>query len=376
MFGEKGGLAGTVDWFPIQDVVNALDKLREIRDETISLLQQVTGMSEIMRGQSAGQYQGVGQTQLMAKYGSVRVQALQDQFGEFASNLMQIKAEVIARHFSPETIGQRSNIGFTKDRDLAEQAIMLIKDPKQARLRVAIKPESVAIVDYAQLKMERTDFINALSMFLQSASPLITVQPDSMPYLLELLQWGLAGFKGSSQIEGVMDKAIEEAQRKLQEMQAQKEQQGDPAEKQAQMEMQREQMKQQGELAKIQAKAEADLRLRQADMQADIETIMRQHQAKMAEIQADMAAKIAETRAKMEADTFLEHAQAASNIKQTMASAQAEMGKDAASTSLEIEKEKVKSNLKIDEITATGTAKIAEAQVKSEESDNDDTETD
>ncbi len=121
LFGERGGLQGVIDWMPLADIVNALDKLRDLRNETIELLYQVTGMSDVLRGSGAGQYEGVGQAQLKARFGSVRVQKLSDEFATFASDLLALKAEVIARHFSPETIMMRANIENSFDAQLARQ---------------------------------------------------------------------------------------------------------------------------------------------------------------------------------------------------------------------------------------------------------------
>lgn len=360
IFSEKGGIQGAVQWMPLADIVNALDKLRELRDETIQLLYQVTGMADIMRGTSSGQYEAVGQSELKAKFGSVRVQALQDSFAKFASDLLQIKAEIISRHFTPQNIALRSNIEKSFDVAIVPEALELIKDPALARLRVMIRPESVAMVDYAQLKQERTEYINSLAIFLQSSAPLFEQDPNMKPFLFQLLQWGLAGFKGSSEIEGVIDRAVETAQKQAQNQT----QQPDPEQIKMEMSMQLEQAKSQTELAKISAKAEADLRIREMDMMADIETARAQHQAKLAEIEADMMASIAETQSKMEADLMVEQAKAQANIMQTTAAAQSEVQKDAATTAMEMEKERVKTTLKINEIAATNQAKINEIKSK------------
>ena len=159
LFAEKGAIRGSIDWVPISDVVNALDKLREMRTETIGLLQQVTGMADIMRGDLTNQYEGVGQSQMKAKFGSVRIQALQDQFAQFASDLMQLKAEVIAKHFDPQTIVRQSNMQLSPDAEIVPQAVELIKNPTEARLHIVIRPESVAMQDFAQLKGERTEYL-------------------------------------------------------------------------------------------------------------------------------------------------------------------------------------------------------------------------
>ena len=359
LFAEKGGLQGQIDWVPLGDIVNALDKLRELRGDMIGLLQQVTGMSDIMRGGLDSAYEGVGQSQMKAKFGSVRVQSLQDQFALFASDLLQLKAEVIAKHFSPETIAKRSNMATSMDADLLPQAIQLIKQPEIARIHITIRPESVAMVDYAQLKQERTEYINALATFMQSAGPLMEQDPAAKPFLLQLLQWGLAGFKGASEIEGVVDKAIEASQEEAQNPKP------DPAAQQQQMAMQLEQAKAQAKMQEIQAKSQADMQLREADKQADIETMLMQHQAKMQEIEADMMASVQETQAKLQADIEKERAQAHYNIMQTQAQATSEMDKDTFSTKMELDKEAVKTQLKLQEMAASSAAKIRESAAKS-----------
>ena len=356
LFSEKGGMQGVIQWMPLQDIVGALDKLIILRDQTIGLLQQITGMADIMRGDLGNQYEGVGQSEIKAKFGSIRVQALQDEFAQFASNLLQIKAEIIARHFNPETIFKQANLQASPDIELAQPAIELIKNPEQARIRISIRPESVAMTDFAQLKSERTEYLNALSMYMQSAAPLIEAKPETEPFLLQLLQWGLAGFKGASEIEGVVDKAIEASQKAAKE-QAEQPEKPDPA-------VQLEQMRQKGKLAEIQAKAEADKAIRAQDLKADIETAQTEHALKIDELGASTQAKIGEIKAKFQADVTLEEIQSSINVQQAQGTAQAEVEKDAASTQIEIQKEAVKTQLKITEIAASSAAKIREAKAK------------
>lgn len=336
MFAEQGGIKGAVDWMPIIDIVNALDKLRQLRDETIALLQQTSGMADVMQGGLKNQYEGVGQTQIKAQYGSARMQALQDSFANFAANLLQLKAEVICKHFQPENIIKYSNMEYGFDPELLEQAVALLKEPDMAHLRIVVRPEQVAMVDYAKLKVERTEFLNAMATFMQSAGPLLQAEPSAMPTLLKMLQWTLSGFKGSSQIEGVLDKAITASEEKAK--QAAENPQPSPEEKAAQAKAQAEQAKMQGELQKIEAQLRADMQLRQQDAQMDIQTTMATTQAKLQEIQAAHEANMRETAAKMRADVLLEQIQTQSNIEQNEAAAEVEIGKDTVNQRLDIDK--------------------------------------
>lgn len=267
LFAEKGGIQGSIDWVPLADIVNALDKLRGIRDETIQLLQQVTGMSDIMRGQLDNQYEGVGQTKEKAKFGSARIQALQDEFAGFIANLMQLKAEVICKHFSPETIYAQSNMEFSADKDKAMAAIELMKKGDTLPFRVKIQPETMAMQDYAQLQQERAAYLNGLSTFLQAVAPLVQQDKRALPFLLQMLKWAMAGFKGSSEIEGVLDQAIEAMSQPQEQQQPE-----DPEQKKAGMQMELEKLRQEGTAKAAQQKHQQDMELRQQDQQADIAT--------------------------------------------------------------------------------------------------------
>jgi hypothetical protein len=280
MFAESGGLRGTIDWFPIEDVANTLDKLRNIRNETVQLLYQVSGLQDMMQGGlTGGQPTSATEQALRARFASVRVQFLQDDFARFASGLQTIKAEIMGRHFEPETIAKMSPMQNSPDQQMLPQSIQLIKQPDVMQWRVEIKPESIALIDYAQLKSERTEYLTAISTFLQSAQAAGKVSPALGPFLLELMKWGLAGFKGSSEIEGVVDRAV---QALIQ----------DIAKQQQSPEQNPEQMKMQGEMMKIKAKLEADLQKMQAKAVQEMQKLNASVQAELTKLQAQTQSKV------------------------------------------------------------------------------------
>jgi len=340
-FSEKGGLQGAVNWMPVDAITNAIDRLTMLRNDSISLLQQVTGMADVMRGELQNQYEGVGQTKQKAKFGSVRVQALQQQFAQFASDLMELKAEVIGRFFSPETIMRRSNMLTSFDAELVPQAIELIKQPDLSNLSIVIRPESVAMIDYGEMRSERMEYLEGLSQFMSAVTPMIQQRPESEPFVLQLMQWGLAGFKGSQQIESLLDRTIEASQKQ------QEDSQGEPSPEQqaAQMQQQLAQANLQAEMQKIQAKAQADMQVRQQDMQADIQTAERQHVFRMQEIEANAMAKQMENEQKHQSRITEQVNDAEANIAQGNAAAEAEFAKTEFKTAADLQKLVAKSQL-------------------------------
>jgi hypothetical protein len=272
-FKEKGGLAGVVDWLPLEQIVGALQVLREYRSELMQVLYQVTGMSDIMRGQSQSGATATEQS-LKAKFASARVQRLQNDFARFASDVQSLKAEIISKHFDPKTIVERSNIQYMvgADQQLAQQAVGLVKS-NFYQYRIEVKPESVSMADMAAVKQERSEFLMAISQFLQSSLPVGQAAPWAMPYLLQMLQWAIAGFRGGSTIEGVLDQMVLAATQAAQQAQMQPPP-PNPQLQVAQVKAQAEGQKAQMGIAQQQTKMKADLAAKLMDLKA--------HQAKTA----------------------------------------------------------------------------------------------
>lgn len=260
MFAEKGGIKGVVEFLPLEQVIITIEKLEQLQQAKIEQLYQVSGMSDILRGVSSGDT-ATGDA-LKAKFASVRIQALQDEFSRFASDIQKIKFEMIGKVYSPETIIKASNILSSmdgQDANLIQQAVQLIKDESASKWRIQIRPENMAMVDYTQIRQERTEYMNAMGLYMQSAKPLIEQNPNIAPFLLEMMKWGLAGFKGSNQIEGIVDHFIDQVKKDLAAKAANPQQGQNPEMMKAQADMQHLQMKHQQDMEKIQAQTQAKM---------------------------------------------------------------------------------------------------------------------
>jgi hypothetical protein len=205
-------------------------------------------------------------------------------------------------------------------------ALELMQSP-EVKWRIDIKPESIAMVDYAQLKSERTEFLTAMATYIQSASSAAQAVPGAMPILLELMKWGMAGFKGSDYLEGTFDQAIEMAKKAPPEGEKDdgKAQEGQLKLQLEESKQKGQQIKQQGDLQKIQAKAQADIQTAQTKLQGELQKITvdatrdltleeTQSQNRLKEIMRDLESSLAEIQASMTADITIEEAQASFDI--------------------------------------------------------------
>lgn len=288
LFNEKGGLAGAVQWLPLDMVVNALNVLTQHRTTLMTLVDMVSGMSDIVRGQAQTNTTATEQS-IKAKFASVRLQALRDEFARFCSDLQRLKAEIISKHFDESTLLEQANTAYTPDaadEQLIQQAVALIKSNHFA-YRIEVKPESISLTDYAALKNERMEVLQAIGQYVQMATPLAQAQPMMAPMLLQLLQWLVAGIRGSQEIEGVLDQAITQVKAAAEQAQNQPPQQPPPDPK-----LQTEQFKSQAQQAHTHQELQADLVREQASTQATIQQEAAKAHFGMAQDQAREKAKL------------------------------------------------------------------------------------
>jgi len=325
MFAEKGGMKGVVDWYPLDMVVGALDKLRGAKEAAKVELFELTGISDIMRGQTNAR-ETLGAQEMKSQYSSVRLQYLQGEVAEFIQRVLRIKAEIISKHFLPETIIQRSLIELTPDADFAVEAVQIIKDDFMRCYRIQVFADTLAIPDYNAERAGRVEFITAAGQFISQVIPLLQIEPEAGPFLLQVLQWGVAGFRSAATIEGVFSRAITQMSNKLAKAaQNPQQQQPDPrvivanaqaqaiqAKTQAELqrknqEIQTNMVRAQSELAKDNAVAQAKVsdinagtKMKQMDTMNTIKlrTVKTQDEIKRSRIklQADLKAKAAASR--------------------------------------------------------------------------------
>lgn len=216
MFAESGGVKGKMEWVPIGEITNAIEKLRIYRSDKVQQIYEVLGISDIMRGASKASETAAAQ-QIKAQFGSTRLQLKQFDVANFIQSALRVKAEIIMKHFQPETIVMRSNVQYTPDAQMAPQAAQLLKDTAMNRYRIVVQSDSMAAIDWAAEREMRMEFLNGLGAFINAAAPLAQSLPGSAPFLLRMIQWGMSAFKGSAQIEGVLDQAIAAMEKKEQE---------------------------------------------------------------------------------------------------------------------------------------------------------------
>lgn len=214
MFAEKGGIKGVVDWLPIEQIATVIQQLRETRIDVVQQIYELTGISDIMRGVTNAR-ETYGAQKLKAQYSSSRLQLYQGQVAEFVSNVCQLRAEIISRHWQPQSIIAKSQIMLTPDAEHAQQAVALIKNAYVLAYRVRVSSTQMSIPDYNAEKQDRLEFVTALGQFISQVTQLVEKVPEAGVFFLQIVQWAAASFQTTGGVETLFDNYIKAVQKKL-----------------------------------------------------------------------------------------------------------------------------------------------------------------
>ena len=218
-FAEKQGLRGSVDLVDITPIANALNNAYTAMGQVKQQIYDITGISDIVRGASNANETATAQ-QIKGQYATLRLKVFQDDVAMFASEILKIKAQIICQHFQPDTIlkiGGAENLSDS-DKQLIPQAMQLIKDNPTRTFRIEVATDSMLYMDEQQEKADRVEFMTASSGFIEKAVQAAQVAPDLVPLMMDLLKFGVTGFRVGRTLEGEFDNLAD----KMKQQQAQK----------------------------------------------------------------------------------------------------------------------------------------------------------
>ena len=270
-FGEKGGLKGSIDLLPLDTLAQALLQCYGAREQIKAQIYEITGISDIIRGQTAASETATAQ-QIKGQYAGLRLRAMQEEVALFASELIRLKAQIICQQFQPQTILQYAAAQqmSPEDQQLIPQAIQLLSDRPLRNFRIEVASDSLVQIDEQQNKTDRLEFIQAFGGFLERALPVVTQAPQAADMIVELMRYGIGAFKQAEPVEGALDRMLEQI-KMSQQQQAGAPPPPDPEMLKAQAEQQAEAARIQADTAIAQQKAQFDLQMQQARLQADMQ---------------------------------------------------------------------------------------------------------
>ncbi len=248
-----GGLDKAITWWPIDRIIQVIRELTMQREQTKAAIYEITGISDIIRGQGAASETATAQ-QIKTQWGSLRIKKMQRMIERQVRELFVLTTEIIAQHFSPQTLQKLAGV------QIPDEAKPLLQRPLD-HYRIDVESDSTVRADLVKGRQEMSEFLVGTGTFFNTMAPVVAQAPQAAGPIVEMYASFARQFNLGKQAEDALDQFAEMAKQAAANPPPNPEAEAKKAEIEAKA--QSEQSKMQLEMQKL----GLDVQLKQADLQ-------------------------------------------------------------------------------------------------------------
>jgi hypothetical protein len=186
---------------PLSDLVAALQALYQARMEAKAAMYEVTGISDIVRGQTRAS-ETLGAQRIKSQFAALRIEDRKRSVEQFSLGVIEIIAEIISEHFSPESIFFFTGIMAYP------QSLEILKSDAMRVSRINVETDSTVVPDESAEQEAMSSMLQALGFVLQQVGPLVMQGIMPLPIAIEFVKMAIAPFKGSRKLNELLDQAM------------------------------------------------------------------------------------------------------------------------------------------------------------------------
>lgn len=223
----EGGLDKAIWFAPVEKLIIVLQQLYQARESCKSVIYEITGISDIVRGQSVAS-ETLGAQKIKESWGTMRLKRLQKEVQRYALDMMKLMLEIASSKFSEETWQKITMLPYptSKEKEAAQKQLQLLQEQVQQRALIAqesgLQPESFNppqdLVQAAQnpswgeiLEILNDDFLRSYRLDIETNSTLdveATEDKQLVGEFMNALAQVMAGFANDQSLPFQAKKSI------------------------------------------------------------------------------------------------------------------------------------------------------------------------
>lgn len=207
---EKGGIDGFVGFMPIGQYIEALKALAERRAQLMSAIYEITGVSDIMRGNADPNETATAVTK-KTNFGTLRNQDRQNDFQRYLTDVLKIKAEIICEMFTPELLAQYAD--SETNPQIVDAAIQLLKSDKLRNLTLGVETDTSFMQDE---EAEKTlDAVKTIHEMITAAFQTVSAQPALLTLYKKMIESVVVTLPNTRQFTAAIDDTFNRIEQEL-----------------------------------------------------------------------------------------------------------------------------------------------------------------
>ena len=205
----SGGIKGLVDFMPIEQYVSALQALVERRSMLVASIYEITGVSDIMRGNSDPNETATAVAK-KTNFGTLRNQDRQNDFQRFLTDLLKIKAELICEQMPKEQL-----MGFARSSDIniTLAAVNLLKEEKLRNLTLGIETDT-SFMQSQELE-KTTEAVKLINDMVNQSFQTISAQPALLGLYKQMIETMVATLPSARQFATAVEETFKRIEQEL-----------------------------------------------------------------------------------------------------------------------------------------------------------------
>lgn len=213
----KGDIRNLVAVFPVDEFIKGLSNLYIAYDQRLNMYYQLTGMSELIRGQTSDVEKTYGERQLEGKFALNRFEPFQRQIQEWLKANYELGMEMALKLFSDKTLDEYivPQTLDPEDKQRYIPALELLKNSFKRRFRVNFETDSTIQINQEWRRKQAIDLANVLTKALESTANVAKEQPELAQTELKILKHLIGEFSDGKlfidEIQDSIEQAIEKA---------------------------------------------------------------------------------------------------------------------------------------------------------------------
>lgn len=202
---ESGGIRAIMEFAPIEQYVLALEQLAQRRQDVVSSIFDITGVSDIMRGSSNGAETATAVIK-KTNFGTLRNQDRQNDMQRFIKDVLKIKAEIICEHFSNEKLVSFLSEEQKQDAILLQKAISIIKNERMRGM--VFKVETDAVFNQQEENQATIAGVELINNMINFAFSIVSQQPLLLPLYKVMIQSIVSTLPKTRYFESTLEKVF------------------------------------------------------------------------------------------------------------------------------------------------------------------------
>lgn len=167
---QTGGLDKAIIWWPVEKAIQVLRELYIARDQIKQIIYEITGISDIVRGQTQASETATAQ-QIKTQWGSIRIKKMQRMIERHVRDLFVLTSEIIAKNFTITTLKDITRMEITPEMEE-------ILNGSMHQYHIDVESDSTVRADLSRQKGEMEGFLQGTAAFFSTMAPVVQQAPQ------------------------------------------------------------------------------------------------------------------------------------------------------------------------------------------------------